>query len=124
MRGGGSSSATVEAAASVTSAPSLPAASLVLCLLLRCRLSRHSLPRLRMRPAAPRRFWDTRASKNTATVSTPGANLYLAWTPDAHSLAVVNREDVVAVIDARCACWGWRGVPGCRGAARLRECVS
>lgn len=52
-------------------------------------------------PALPCRFWDTRASKNTATVSTPGANLYLAWSPDAHWVAVANRDDVVSVVDAR-----------------------
>lgn len=47
------------------------------------------------------RFWDTRASKNTATVSTPGANLYLAWSPDSHFLAVANKEDVVSLVDTR-----------------------
>ncbi|KAL4458683.1 hypothetical protein ABPG75_013548 [Micractinium tetrahymenae] len=47
------------------------------------------------------RFWDTRASKNTATVSTPGPNLYLAWSPDSHFLAVANKEDVVSLVDTR-----------------------
>lgn len=47
------------------------------------------------------RFWDTRAGKNTATVTTPGANLYLSWSPDSHYVAVANREDVVSIIDAR-----------------------
>ncbi len=57
--------------------------------------------RWRYRPG-PCRFWDTRASKNTATVSTPGPNLYLAWSPDAHFLAVANKEDVVSLVDTRC----------------------
>ena len=54
-------------------------------------------------PAAPAacRFWDTRAAKNTATVSTPGNNLYLCYAPDGHYVAVGNREDTVAVIDIR-----------------------
>lgn len=52
-------------------------------------------------PPSLGRFWDTRAGKNTATVTTPGANLYLAWSPDAHYLAVANRDDVVSIIDAR-----------------------
>ncbi len=56
------------------------------------------------------RFWDTRAGKNTATVTTPGANLYLSWSPDSHYVAVANRDDVVSIIDAR---WvAWRGLLG------------
>ncbi|EFN50708.1 hypothetical protein CHLNCDRAFT_142586 [Chlorella variabilis] len=47
------------------------------------------------------RFWDTRSSKNTATVSTPGSNLYMAWSPDSHHVAVGNREDVVSIVDTR-----------------------
>ncbi|PSC71110.1 THO complex subunit 3 [Micractinium conductrix] len=47
------------------------------------------------------RFWDTRSARNTATVSTPGANLYLAWSPEGHYLAVANKEDVVSLVDTR-----------------------
>lgn len=50
---------------------------------------------------AAARFWDTRSSKNTATVSTPGSNLYMAWSPDSHHVAVGNREDVVSIVDTR-----------------------
>jgi THO complex subunit 3 len=39
------------------------------------------------------RFWDVRAQKNTATLTTPGHNLYLAWTHDGNYLAVGNKED-------------------------------
>lgn len=64
--------------------------------------SRPDAPRtLRCAAPPPGRFWDTRASKNTATVSTPGPNLYLAWSPDAHFLAVANKEDVVSLVDTR-----------------------
>jgi WD40 repeat protein len=47
------------------------------------------------------RFWDTRNSRNTATVTTPSANLYIAWSPDSHHVAVASRDDVVSIIDAR-----------------------
>ena len=66
------------------------------------------------------RFWDTRAGKNTATVTTPGANLYLSWSPDSHYVAVANREDVVSIIDARSVGGGgawWSPVPGGQRAA-------
>jgi len=39
------------------------------------------------------RFWDARSSKNTATLSTPGHNLYLCWSPDGNYVVVGNRED-------------------------------
>lgn len=39
------------------------------------------------------RFWDARASKNTATLSTPGNNLYIAWNHDGNYVAVGNRQD-------------------------------
>ena len=54
------------------------------------------------RAVATARFWDTRAAKNTATVSTPGSNLYLCYAPDGHYAAVGNREDTVSIIDIRC----------------------
>jgi THO complex subunit 3 len=47
------------------------------------------------------RFWDARAGKASATLATPGHNLYLAWAPDGNALAVGSREDVVAVVDVR-----------------------
>ena len=47
------------------------------------------------------RFWDTRVRKNTATLPTPGANLYLAWAPDGNWLVVGNKDDLVAVVDIR-----------------------
>lgn len=39
------------------------------------------------------RFWDVRSGKSTATLSTPGHNLYLAWNHDGNSMVVGNRED-------------------------------
>lgn len=39
------------------------------------------------------RFWDQRVAKNTATVATPGHNLYLAWTHDGNYIAVGNKDD-------------------------------
>lgn len=47
------------------------------------------------------RFWDARSGKNTATLSTPGHNLYMAWTRDGNYMAVGNKEDVVCAIDVR-----------------------
>lgn len=47
------------------------------------------------------RFWDARTSKNTATLTTPGHNLYLAWTHDGNEMAVGSKEDVVCIIDVR-----------------------
>ena len=51
-------------------------------------------------PRTPR-FWDTRSGRNSATVSTPGDNLYLAWAPDGQQLAVVNKQDVFSIVDFR-----------------------
>lgn len=41
------------------------------------------------------RFWDHRNGKNspTATLDTPGQNLYLAWTNNGNYLAVGNKDD-------------------------------
>lgn len=47
------------------------------------------------------RFWDARSGKNTATLSTPGHNLYLAWTQDGNHMAVGSKEDVVCTLDVR-----------------------
>mmetsp|Transcript_13133 Transcript_13133/g.26206 ORF Transcript_13133/g.26206 Transcript_13133/m.26206 type:complete len:311 (+) Transcript_13133:73-1005(+) len=47
------------------------------------------------------RFWDARASKNTATLSTPGNNLYIAWNHDGNYVAVGNRQDVICTVDVR-----------------------
>ena len=46
-------------------------------------------------------------------MTTPGANLYLSWSPDSHYVAVANREDVVSIIDARSVGGGWRLVESC-----------
>lgn len=47
------------------------------------------------------RFWDARVGKNTATLSTPGHNLYLAWTGDGNYMAAGSKEDIVCAIDVR-----------------------
>ena len=47
------------------------------------------------------KLWDCRTGKSTATVSTTGENINISWSPDGHTLAVGNKDDVVALIDAR-----------------------
>lgn len=47
------------------------------------------------------KFWDTRAAKNTATLSTPGNNLYFAWSRDGNYIVVGNQKDVVCTVDVR-----------------------
>ena len=47
------------------------------------------------------KFWDTRAAKNTATLSTPGNNLYFAWSHDGNYIVVGNQKDVVCTVDVR-----------------------
>jgi len=47
------------------------------------------------------KFWDSRAGKNTATLSTPGNNLYFAWSKDGNQIVVGNQKDVVCVVDVR-----------------------
>eukprot|EP00889_Picochlorum_renovo_P008189 jgi/Picre1/35219/NNA_002681.t1 len=39
--------------------------------------------------------------KNTATLSTPGNNLYIAWNHDGNYVAVGNRQDVICTVDVR-----------------------
>ena len=47
------------------------------------------------------RFWDARAGKSTATITTPGHNLYVAWTHDGNQMAIGSREDIVCCLDVR-----------------------
>ena len=47
------------------------------------------------------KFWDTRTAKNTATLSTPGNNLYFAWSLDGNYIVVGNQKDVVCTVDVR-----------------------
>ena len=47
------------------------------------------------------RLWDARASAGAATIATPGENIYVEWSPDGSTLAVVNRNDQLSFIDAR-----------------------
>uniref|UniRef100_A0A8C4NHM3 THO complex 3 n=1 Tax=Eptatretus burgeri TaxID=7764 RepID=A0A8C4NHM3_EPTBU len=47
------------------------------------------------------RIWDVRNNKCAATVNTKGENINICWSPDGHTIAVGNKEDVVTFIDAR-----------------------
>ncbi|XP_003384776.2 PREDICTED: THO complex subunit 3-like isoform X2 [Amphimedon queenslandica] len=71
-----------------------------------------SVDQLRWHPSKPEvlvtasgdktiRVWDTRAGKPTSTVTTKGENINICWSPDGHTIAVGNKEDLLTFIDAR-----------------------
>ncbi|XP_074642173.1 THO complex subunit 3-like [Tubulanus polymorphus] len=47
------------------------------------------------------RMWDCRSSKSVATVNTKGENINICWSPNGHTIAVGNKEDLVTFIDVR-----------------------
>ncbi|KAH7638808.1 THO complex subunit 3 [Dermatophagoides farinae] len=47
------------------------------------------------------RLWDARMAKCVATIDTPGENLNISWSPNGHTIAVGNKEDIVTFIDVR-----------------------
>ncbi|XP_071946995.1 THO complex subunit 3-like [Antedon mediterranea] len=47
------------------------------------------------------RIWDVRSSKSVAAVNTKGENINICWSPDGHTIAVGNKEDLVTFVDAR-----------------------
>ncbi|XP_002734008.1 THO complex subunit 3-like [Saccoglossus kowalevskii] len=47
------------------------------------------------------RIWDARSNKCVASVATKGENINICWSPDGHTIAVGNKEDLVTFIDAR-----------------------
>ncbi|XP_070539873.1 THO complex subunit 3-like [Ptychodera flava] len=47
------------------------------------------------------RIWDARSNKCAANVNTKGENINICWSPDGHTIAVGNKEDLVTFIDAR-----------------------
>jgi len=47
------------------------------------------------------RLWDVRSAKCTSTISTPGENINVTWSPDGKTIAVGNRADEVCFIDVR-----------------------
>jgi len=47
------------------------------------------------------RLWDARSTKSTATITTKGENINICWSPDGHTIAVGNKDDLVTFIDAR-----------------------
>jgi THO complex subunit 3 len=47
------------------------------------------------------RIWDARIQKCAATISTKGENINISWSPDGHTIAVGNKEDLVSFIDVR-----------------------
>lgn len=51
-------------------------------------------------PNRPRRLWDVRSGKCTATTAT-GSGLYVTWCPDGSSYAVMNSENALSFIDTR-----------------------
>uniref|UniRef100_T1IIV0 Uncharacterized protein n=1 Tax=Strigamia maritima TaxID=126957 RepID=T1IIV0_STRMM len=47
------------------------------------------------------RIWDARTQKCVATVNTKGENINICWSPDGHTIAVGNKEDLITFIDVR-----------------------
>ncbi|XP_071793248.1 THO complex subunit 3-like [Asterias amurensis] len=47
------------------------------------------------------RIWDARANKTITTINTKGENINICWSPDGHTIAVGNKEDLVTFVDAR-----------------------
>ena len=47
------------------------------------------------------RVWDARSNKAVTTVTTKGENINITWSPDGHTIAVGNKEDLVTFIDSR-----------------------
>uniref|UniRef100_A0A1B6MD23 Uncharacterized protein n=1 Tax=Graphocephala atropunctata TaxID=36148 RepID=A0A1B6MD23_9HEMI len=47
------------------------------------------------------RIWDARYQKCAATINTKGENINITWSPDANTIAVGNKEDLVTFIDSR-----------------------
>ncbi|RWS30521.1 THO complex subunit 3-like protein [Leptotrombidium deliense] len=47
------------------------------------------------------RVWDARANKSMASIGTKGENINICWSPDGHTIAVGNKEDLVTFIDTR-----------------------
>ena len=47
------------------------------------------------------RVWDARSAKAVTTVNTKGENINITWSPDGHTIAVGNKEDLVTFIDSR-----------------------
>jgi len=47
------------------------------------------------------RIWDARSGKCTSTINTKGENINICWSPNGHSIAVGNKEDLVTFIDTK-----------------------
>jgi THO complex subunit 3 len=47
------------------------------------------------------RLWDTRLEKSVHTITTPGANINLAWHPDGRTIGVGTKQDLLAFIDVK-----------------------
>ena len=47
------------------------------------------------------REWDAKSNKAVTTVTTKGENINITWSPDGHTIAVGNKEDLVTFIDSR-----------------------
>ncbi|KAG0052281.1 hypothetical protein BGZ83_002787 [Gryganskiella cystojenkinii] len=47
------------------------------------------------------RIWDARSGKSIHKVETSGQNINISWSPDGHSIAVGNKDDLISFIDTR-----------------------
>jgi len=47
------------------------------------------------------RIWDVRSGKCTNTITTPGENINVTWSPDGKTIAVGNRADELCFIDMK-----------------------
>ncbi|KAF9572104.1 hypothetical protein EC968_010357 [Mortierella alpina] len=47
------------------------------------------------------RIWDARSAKSIHKIDTVGQNINISWSPDGHSIAVGNKDDMISFIDTR-----------------------
>lgn len=47
------------------------------------------------------RVWDARSDKPSQTINTKGENINICWSPNGHTIAVGNKEDLVSFVDFR-----------------------
>jgi THO complex subunit 3 len=47
------------------------------------------------------RIWDAQSRRSVASINTKGENINVCWSPDGHTIAVGNKEDLVTFIDTR-----------------------
>ncbi|KAF9100305.1 hypothetical protein BGX27_000451 [Mortierella sp. AM989] len=47
------------------------------------------------------RIWDARSAKSIHKIDTSGQNINISWSPNGHSIAVGNKDDMISFIDTR-----------------------